>query len=296
MGDMTSAYLWCPAYPLADQSAVARARSAAQALARDLGWSLDPSPLLDLHPGPGAWLPVADRRHDLRRGLHHQVLLAARGGYGCIDLLPELEAWKGRLPLLIGFSDLTVLHAIWLRRGGPPGLYGFMPGVPHGERAPASARDLLRGQPISWQGEASGCLRPGSAQGALFPACLRVLASLVGTPDLPDLRGRILALEDVDERPYRVDRDLHQLARSGALVGVVGLVFGRFPCDLPSGYAGPQHPSICRRWAQELALPTAFGLPFGHEADPLTLPVGSRAELTVDATGWRFQAAPLPAL
>jgi muramoyltetrapeptide carboxypeptidase len=286
-------YLWCPAYPLPDATALLAASQVAQHFADALGQPLSRSLLLDRHPGPGAWLPAADRRADLTAGRAHTWLLAARGGYGCIELLAELDR---PLPALIGYSDITALHAAQWVLGGPAGLYGFMPGVRHGERASASALALARGE--GWAVESLPASLPlvnGTAEGPLFAACLAVLAGLAGTPWQPDLRGCLVALEDIDEKPYRVDRDLHQLAASGMLAGIAGLVFGRFPVDLSPNYAGPDLRTICERWAAQLNLPTVFGVPFGHDPDPVTLAQGRISRLTVHHDGWSLiQPAALP--
>lgn len=281
-----TAYLWCPAYPLADATALVGAHAAAARFTDALGIVLESSPLLTRHPGPGAWLPAVERIADLRNSAGHDWLLAARGGYGCVDLLDGLAA---PLPRIIGYSDLTVLHAAQAVLGGAGGLYGFMPGVRHGERAMASAVALARGD--GWAVESlPGCrvLRAGTAEGPLFAACLRVLAGLAGTRWMPDLTGRILALEDIDERPYRVDRDLGQLHASGALRGVAGLAFGAFPVELAAGYAGPSTAEICAKWSEKLHIPAVFGLPIGHDADPVTLAQERTTRLTVHSDGWRL--------
>lgn len=287
-----NAYLWCPGYPLADAAQRRRAVAAARALAEAAGCVLVASPLLARHLAPGAWLPADERVADLRRGLACDLLIAARGGYGCLDLIdPLLAETRTRLPTLIGYSDLTVLHALWQRRGWGESLYGFMPGVAPGARALASTRTLLAGEGLALGGTdapAALVLRPGTARGELFPACLRVLAGLVGTPVMPRLAGAILALEDLDERPYRLDRDFQQLARSGSLAGVVGLVGGTFPAENPPDYGGPAAADICRRWAERLGAPAIFGLPFGHVPDPLTLPRGRIATLVCHGTEWRL--------
>lgn len=135
-------------------------------------------------------------------------------------------------------------------------------------------------------------LRCGWAHAPTFAACLRVLASLIGTAAMPDLAGTILCLEDTDERPYQMDRDLQQLHQAGALRGVLGLVFGVFPARVAPGYAGPSSQDIAATWAERLGLPTIAGLPFGHDPDPLTLPCGRIATLTVESTHWSLAIAP----
>jgi muramoyltetrapeptide carboxypeptidase len=288
-----SAYLWCPAYPLGNAAQQASAIATAQRLTEALGLKLVISPLLDRHPGPGAWLSADERRADLRYALgpdhSHDLLIAARGGYGCIDLLPDLLAHPGPLPGLVGYSDLSLFHA-WYFRQQAPAWYGFMPGVTTGPRALASTLALMRGEGLRCDATSDPgvtVLRPGHADGRMFPTCLRILASLAGTPALPDLTGAILAIEDIDERPYQIDRDLNQLHAAGALRGVSGLVGGRFPCaTLPPGYAGPSSAAILQIWAERLAVPAIIGLGFGHEDDPVTLPNGTDATLEARNGVW----------
>jgi muramoyltetrapeptide carboxypeptidase len=268
---VASAYLFCPAYGL-DDTSHARARAGLAPWADALGLTIVPSPLLTRRCGPGAWLAADERRADLAAASRHDWIVAARGGYGCIELLPA-PAPPGRL---VGYSDLTILHAAWDR----PGLYGFMPGVPHGPRALASAIAAARQETLTIPGTA---LRPGRAEGRLFAACLRVLTGLTGTPWLPRLAGRILAIEDIDEKPYQIDRDLWQLYYAGALNGLAGLVTGCFPCPLADGYAGPSVTALLTAWAERLGVPAIGGVPFGHDPDPWTLPHGAEATLTVTA-------------
>ena len=270
---MSTAYLFCPAYPLADSMAVTKAVASAQRFCTALDLTLVCSPLLDQHPGVGAWLPTEQRRDDLRTALGHDWLLPARGGYGCIDLLQDLVP-AGRL---CGYSDVTALHAGWATLGGPETLYGFLPGVPHGERAFTSAVTLTRGQELRVDG--LEVLRSGDVEGPLFAGCLRVLTGLIGTPWFPDLTGKILAIEDIDERPYRIDRDLWQLHWAGALNGVVGLVAGLFPSVDPPGYVGPTADQVIAAWAERLGIPAIGRVPFGHDPDPLTLACGRNSRI-----------------
>jgi muramoyltetrapeptide carboxypeptidase len=290
---MLSAYLCCPSYPLADQTITQETVVTAGRLCHALGWRLVVSPLLDLHPGPGVWLPAAQRTADLRRALGHEVVIAARGGYGAIELADALLAHAGPWPVIVGYSDVTILHAAAWRAGAPAGVYGFMPAVTGGPLAFDSAVQLLSGGGCALDLACGGeVLRAGSASGRLFPACLRVLAGLVGTPLMPDLSSAILAIEDIDERPYRLDRDLNQLHLAGALRGVSGLVGGRFRCARPDNDLGPEPRDILRAWAERLGVPAVSGVPFGHERDPISLPVGAMAELRVDGADWSLATSP----
>jgi len=289
-------YLLCPSYQLRDADQLASARDEASWLAAGLGLAdgVIEAPGTAAWSATPRWRDAGERAGDLAAALDHAVVLAARGGHGAIHLADTLltaPAPRGRC-LLIGYSDVTVLHAAWAVRGWGPSLYGFLAGVPHGARARASTLALALGQ--SWEVDQASdphvaVLRPGSADGRAFAACLRTLASLSGTPLMPDLRGCILCLEDVDERPYRIDRDLAQLHLAGALAGVAGLVFGAFPrCD----GGGPDVVEVLTTWSARLAVPAIASLGFGHDSDPLTLPCGSAASLFAGSDGaWRLAFA-----
>jgi muramoyltetrapeptide carboxypeptidase len=105
---------------------------------------------------------------------------------------------------------------------------------------------MLRGElPAPLVGsEAAG---RGRATGPLVPANLEVLRSLIGTPWLPDLAGTIVALEEIGERPYRIDRALTQLQTSGALAGVRGFAVGQLcACEEPASWASGWPRPGCR--------------------------------------------------
>ena len=151
------------------------------------------------------------------------LLLAARGGYGCGRLAGRVDmaTLKARGIPLVGYSDITALHAIAYACGCRNHVAGPM--VCNAlSRQPADAleasrlaavleslRQVLAGE--STELASLQPLRAGAAAGPLFPANLSVLTSLVGTPHMPDLSGAILVLEDVGEAAYRVDRYLNQL-------------------------------------------------------------------------------------
>jgi len=128
-------------------------------------------------------------------------------------------------------------------------------------------------------------LVPGKARGRLLGGNLCLMSHLVGTPYLPDLRGSILFLEDVEEAYYRVDRMLTQLWLSGALDGVAGVAFGKFTDCEPSPFFLQNRPlqDILAERFRELRIPAISGVMVGHIPDQATLPVGCQAELDADA-------------
>ena len=287
-------FLWCPAYALPAER-LSATLTAAKVFSANIGGKLVAAADLSVVSGNGAWRMASERQATFRHALTHDVLLAARGGYGCLDLLAVLDDFTGPLPILIGYSDLTVLHAAWSVRGEGESIYGFMPGVPHGNRASASCESLWRGEGLALSPQTCPEVfigRRGQAHGRLFAACLRVLTGLVGTPWMPSLRGAILAIEDIDERPYRIDRDLQQLFLAGCLDGVVGLVANALPAPIPKGYEGPTATQIITAWAERLQIPAIIALSFGHHADPLALPCGRLTTLTVETDHWQMVIHP----
>jgi muramoyltetrapeptide carboxypeptidase len=125
----------------------------------------------------------------------------------------------------------------------------------------------------------AGWLRQGPAEGPLLGGCLSLLASVQGTPWAPDLAGAILFWEDVEEPLYRLDRMLTHLGLSGSLAAIRGMAIGHCrPTD-----AEPVAEAGGRAWLAEALAghewPVAWGLPAGHEAPNLTLPLGAPARL-----------------
>jgi muramoyltetrapeptide carboxypeptidase len=209
-------------------------------------------------------------------------ILCARGGYGGSRLLEEWH-WQGGTPKwLIGFSDITAL--LWsLNQQEIVGIHGAVLTSLASEPDWSVRRlfDAVEGRPLSpLQGKGWG---GGTVCGRLLPGNLTVATGLLGTAVQPSLQGIILALEDVGEAPYRIDRMLTQWRMMGALEGVIGIALGRFSsCD-----AHPSIPSftveeVLRDRLGDLNIPIVADLPFGHEGVNAALPVGIEVELDGD--------------
>jgi muramoyltetrapeptide carboxypeptidase len=293
---MPSCYVCCPAYALDGPLKRSRILEAVAQVARPLEYTVVSSPLMDRHMGAGAWLPEAERRRDLDRALEHDLVWAAIGGYGSIHLAEHLLARRAPARCrLVGYSDLTVLHAVWRARGWGEGCYAALPG-PAVSRATTSLLALIRGQGFERDGSIDAgvrVLRAGQARGSCFTACVSVLAGLCGTPVLPDLQGCILAIEDVDERPFQLDFALMQLHLAGALAGVVGLVGGNFHHKERPDYDGPTADEVLAAWAHRLRVPGLSRMPFGHLDDGLAMPCGRAVALDCREDGsWRLTVLP----
>ncbi|MGW4735736.1 S66 peptidase family protein [Streptomyces shenzhenensis] len=257
------------------------------------GWDLDPvvqPHVLDRHGELGYLAGTdADRAADLQRAWCDPdvaAVLCARGGYGAqrmVDLLDWAALRAAGPKVLVGFSDVTALHQAFAARLGLVTLYGpaaagvdFVKNARTQEHlratlfAPETVRTLARG---------GTALVPGRARGVTLGGCLSLLTADLGTPLSPPVaRGGLLLLEDVGEPPYRVDRLLTQLLRSGRLQGVAGIGLGSW------AGCGPYEElrAVFADRLGGLGVPVLEEIGFGHCDEALTVPFGVTAEL--DAT------------
>jgi len=213
------------------------------------------------------------------------ALVAARGGYGSVQLLPIIgEALREGPPkLFIGFSDNTSILSWLTCQGRTTALHGPMldqrlarGGQGYDESSFLAFVQDGAGMAIAPEGLA--VVAHGEHQGPLFGGTLTQLAGSLGTPfafDPPE--GCILFIEDVNERPYRIDRLLTHLRLGGVLARAGALVFGEMKaCDEPGGSASVH--DVIASFARECRGPVITGLPSGHTAGPTwTLPLGVRA-------------------
>jgi muramoyltetrapeptide carboxypeptidase len=212
-----------------------------------------------------------------------RAIWVARGGYGAMRLLGQLEprAVATAPRWLVGFSDVTALHALW-QRAGLASVHAANLASLEDWRAPAceALRGLLfDGTAVSLSG------RPvagkGVARGPLVGGNLALLAGLAGTGCLPDLQGAIVLVEEVREAPYRIDRMLTQLELAGVLAGAAGFAIGQLSdCDPPRGE--PEAPGALEVVTERLArlgVPVLAELPLGHHRTSMAVPLGVEATL-----------------
>ncbi len=234
----------------------------------------------------------ADELNTLLRRDDLDAIFCVRGGYGVLRLLPDLDydAARAHPKLIVGYSDITALHfALWAK-AGLPGLSGPMiaPDWPHLDaESEAQFWRLAEGHApveiVGPGGEALVGVRRGVIEGTLLGGNLVMIASLLGTPYLPDLDGAILFLEEVGEPPYRIDRLFAQLKLAGVLERLGGLVLGGFTgADPPANRPSLSLDAVLDDYTADLPYPVARGLVYGHFRRKSTLPVGVRARLAVE--------------
>jgi muramoyltetrapeptide carboxypeptidase len=236
------------------------------------------------------------------------VAMATRGGYGLSRLLdridwPLLAAAVGRGTRWVGHSDFTALQLGLLAHTGAPSWAGPMACDDFGRSGEAGGVDDVTAgcfceamsgelEAVGWSTEAG--FDGLQARGLLWGGNLSMLCALLGTPHLPRaarVKGALLFVEDVNEHPYRIERLLLQLAQSGLLQTQRALLLGDFgtvrPSPLDRGY---RLKSVVQYLRGRLELPIVTGVPFGHVATKLSLPVGRRVTLAVQGRdvllGW----------
>ncbi len=215
-----------------------------------------------------------------------RAVVAARGGYGATRLLDGsagrwVTALRDDPKPLVGFSDITALHAVW-SRAGVRSVHGTMVlGLGRCGGDDELVAVLEGAVPTPWTGLQAWSA--GDVTGVAAGGNLALLAALVGTPWQLDLRGRVLFLEEIGEAPYRVDRMLTTLRSSGALDGVSGVVLGEFiKCE--PGRDGFTVEEVLRERLGSLGVPVLAGAPFGHGASHRPWVQGARVTLRGDGT------------
>lgn len=216
-----------------------------------------------------------------------EAVFCARGGYGLMRILARLDgAAFARAPkLVVGFSDVTALHA-WAARAGVASVHG--PVVTQLGKVPAedAAALFALAESTSPAPPLTGLRALASAgvvEGPFVGGNLEIVSRLVGTPWALSLAGALLFLEEIGERPYRIDRQLTQLELSGALDGLAGVVLGDFVgCAEKDGSAPDAEAVLVERLGRR-GIPIVTGAPIGHASRNHAVPHGARARLDAAA-------------
>jgi muramoyltetrapeptide carboxypeptidase len=242
-----------------------------------------------------------DDIHDMFRDPDVRAIFCIRGGYGCSQLLADLDydLMRAHPKILVGYSDITALHlAIHKMTGlvtfhGPVLLSEFTPYT-----LTCYRRALFEKTPLGVLAnpQEASALRPihmlrtiheGNARGRLIGGNLSLICALMGTPYEIETENRLFFTEDVGEEAYRIDRMLTQLRLAHKLSRAAGIVFGEChdcgPSDYKPSFAwNMTFGEVLDERLAGLNIPVLSGLTIGHTADQLTLPVGVMAAL--DAT------------
>jgi muramoyltetrapeptide carboxypeptidase len=235
---------------------------------------------------------TAERRahefHEFWRRDDIAALICVRGGYGSNYLLEKLDyVMIAEHPkILLGCSDITSLLTAMHDRTGLIGFHGPMVAkdIADGTFDEASWKSALHGA-SNWAVPASGVevLRTGKAAGRLYGGCLSMMVASLGTPFEIQTEGCILFIEDIGEKPFRIDRMLMQLRLAGKLEGVRGFVFGEMLDCLPPQGETYTLQQVIMRVLEQYNVPVIYGLKSGHvTSGNVTLPIGVQTELEAE--------------
>ena len=214
-----------------------------------------------------------------------EAIWLARGGYGSIRIIDKLDFTRilQHPKWVIGFSDTTVIHGK-LNRLGVPSLHASMPFFFANKtpEAKQSLLDALLGKPLHFVFPAHKMNRIGQMEGEIVGGNLSILYGMIGSDTFPELEGKILFIEEVDEYIYHIDRMMHALKRAGKLARLKGLIVGGLTQihDNPDPF-GMSVEEVMVEAVTEYDYPVCFGFPGGHFDDNRALFFGLDSRLLV---------------
>ena len=232
---------------------------------------------------------VDERTDDFRNALYTtemKAILFSRGGYGTVHLLDRLADDVARNPKwIIGFSDISALHALCVSRGimslhAP--MCKHLTAEPADDRCTQYLRQILFGQIPEYHEKPHPLNRQGEGRGMLVGGNLAVLCGLIGTPYDIFRPGSVLFIEDIAEAPYKIERMLYQLKLAGRLASLSGLIVGRFTEYTENEGLGGTLYELIYRLVEEYDYPVCFDFPVGHVSDNLPLIEGAEVLFSVN--------------
>ncbi|MDO9144180.1 LD-carboxypeptidase [Rhodoferax sp.] len=303
-------YIYSPSGAVRDKAAFKRGVARLQAMGHEVELDVDALSSQQRFAGDDATRLAAIHRAAASKA---DVALITRGGYGLTRLLPVINYKKVAKAieqgmLFVGISDFTAFQSAVLARtgaitwAGPALCEGFGVAGEPDDIMTACFDDLLLGQGegAGWRqhrdalasqanaGEVDAVAAPIKASfsvsnASLWGGNLTVLSSLLGTPYFPEIKGGMLFLEDVGEHPYRIERMLTQLLYSGVLARQKAVILGQFTeFKLVPHDRGFKLQSVVAWLRTRVKVPVLTNLPYGHIATKVLLPVGAKADLSVE--------------
>jgi muramoyltetrapeptide carboxypeptidase len=233
--------------------------------------------------------PDADRVKDIHRMFADpevHAIISIRGGYGCGRLLPmiDFDLIRRNPKILIGYSDLTALQLALFKRTGLITFAGPMLAADFGNEIDTESADhfwsmLMEAQPeikLSFGEKIHPFNNDRAFSGPLLGGNLSLLCSLIGSDFLPGFNGAVLAMEEIGEPPYRIDRMLNQLKLHGMLDTLSGILLGQFSdCEPKDDRPSLTLLDVFGDYLNPVAYPVIGSMPFGHEKKKVTLPLGA---------------------
>ena len=220
-----------------------------------------------------------------------RAVLCSRGGYGLVRIIDRVnfDAFVSRPKWLIGFSDITVLHAAAINKGIQSihsiMARGLTENTPDADPVTVLREMLFGGMPESYILPPNVLNRFGESEGVLVGGNLSVLYGLRGTALDIKPKGKILFIEDISEKPYHIDRMMQNLKSGGILSQLSGLLVGRFTDVEEDISFGKTLEEIIRSAVEEYGYPVAFGFPVGHVEYNMPVIHGAKVKMSVSEEG-----------
>ena len=217
-----------------------------------------------------------------------RAVFCARGGYGSGHLIPRLEPqlFAANPKIICGASDITLLLNV-VEKSGVVAFHGPMVATTLRQGDAGYDRRILldmlqAGSAVSFPTDNCVVLREGEAEGRLTGGCLSLVVSALATAYEIDTRNSILVLEDIDAKPYQIDRMITQLKHAGKFDGVRGVVFGEMMNCTQHRNQGYTLEEVIGDLLAEYRFPILYGFPTGHTTRPSVLiPFGVKARLVL---------------
>lgn len=211
-----------------------------------------------------------------------RAIIAARGGYGAVQVLPylDLTEFMKSPKWMVGYSDLTAFHAM-LNNQGVETIHGAMVNSFADEESVESLRAALFGTLDKYTISTNSNCIIGEAEGRLVGGNLSVIYSLGGTLFDLNVKNSILLIEDTNEANYRIDRMLQNLKLSGKLDCIKGVIVGEF-INNAQGDDAPLN-EIINGAFESLGIPVMYGVNIGHDTENLSAYLGRNVKITVDS-------------
>lgn len=217
-----------------------------------------------------------------------KAILCARGGYGVGRIIDRIDfnAFKKKPKWIIGFSDITILHAHIFSNYKIASVHGPMAAAfndgQHKNEYVQSLHKVLAGKKARYHCPPHAFNQKGEAIGELVGGNLTLLAHLIGTSSDMKLKGKILFLEDVGEYLYNIDRMLHQFKRCGKLDKLAGLIIGGFTESKDTDRSfGKTAYEIIHDIVKEYDYPVCFNFPISHNQENVAVKIGVGYKLKV---------------
>jgi muramoyltetrapeptide carboxypeptidase len=231
-----------------------------------------------------------DDLHDMYADPDVRMIICTRGGWGSLRMIDRIgyHLIAENPKPLVGYSDITTLQMAIYRMTGVPSFSGPMVGVEFGKGIHRFTEEHFWGQVLNkkleyvfnWGKTKAVELRPGRTDGILLGGCLSLVCGLIGTPYCPDFTDSILFIEDVGEKPYKIDRYLAQLRQAGVFNQIRGLIIGDFlDCEADEGETSFTVDEIVQEYFSNVKFPVVTGFPYGHGEIKFSLPIGLHAKI-----------------